>query len=456
MRRMEGEMTERAGKTAIVIGAGIGGLAAAAALAPHFAEILVLERDHPPPGAGARSGVPHGDQAHVLLLGGQLALAELLPGFEADLAAAGAVPLRQSADSYMDFPRLGRLPPFDIGINFYAASRPLIEAVVRRRVAALAPVTIREGVRVAALVTTPDGSAVIGVRHAGADGAPETLTADLVIDAAGRNGTLSRTMLADTGHAPLAVTEIGMEVAYTTGIFIPAEDAARDWKYAYVLAGPPAETRSGLILPIEGGRWLVTMVGRFGERPPADPAGFLEFARGLRTSVLYEALKAAAPLGKFTRFITPGNTWRHFERLAAPPRGWLPIGDTICDLNPVYGQGMAVAAQEAVSLRRLLDEGGDLAALPAAYLARLAAIITPAWSAVLSDLGFAETIGERPPDFAERLRFAAAVAVVAAREPEMRRLWTEVTNLQKPPSVFQAPALRARIGAVMAEMAARA
>ena len=196
-------MAAHAGKTAIVIGAGIGGLAAAAALAPHFAAILVLERDHPPQKAIARSGVPHGNQAHVLLLGAQQALSALLPGFEADLEAAGAVSFRQSADGFMDFARIGKMTPFDIGMNCYAASRPLIEAVVRRRVAGLANVTIIEGARVEALLTSSAGDAVLGVRHAGPDGAPVTLAADLVIDAAGRNGTLSREMLARTAASRL-------------------------------------------------------------------------------------------------------------------------------------------------------------------------------------------------------------------------------------------------------------
>ncbi len=450
-------MAGLSGKTATVIGAGIGGLAAAAALAGDFAEVLVLERDHPPASALARSGVPHGTQAHVLLLGAQHALAELVPGFTADLAAAGAVALRQSADGYMDFPKLGRIEPFDIGIDFHAASRPLIEATLRRRVAGLANVTIIDGARVEALLTSPDGRAVIGVRHRMAGGAPVTLAADLVVDAAGRNSTLSRDMLAQTGRQPPGASEIGLEIAYTTGIYAIPDDAAADWKYAYVLAGPPAETRSGLILPIERGRWLVTMVGRFGDRPPADPAGFLEFARGLRSPVLYQALKSAVPEGGFARFITSGSVWRHFERLENPPQGWLPLGDTICDFNPVYGQGMAIAAQQAVWLRRLLDDGApDLAALPAAFLKGLAAIIAPAWSVALSDLGFAQATGERPPDLPERLRFSAAIAVLSARDREMRRLWTEVTNLVKPPTVFQAPELRPRIGAVMAEMAARA
>lgn len=449
-------MTGLNGKTAIVIGSGIGGLSAAAALATHFGKVLVLERDRAATAAMPRSGVPHGNQAHALLLSAQRAFAALLPGFEENLEAAGAISLRQSADGYMDFPNIGKMQPFDIGLNFYAASRPLIESTLLQRVAGLANVTIMSGTRVEELVTSPEDSAVIGVRHKAPSGAQVTLNADLVVDSTGRNSTLSRDMLARTGRQPPDSTEIGMEIAYTTGIFTIPDDPMREWKYAYVVAGPPAEPRSGLILPIEKGRWLATMVGRFGDRPPGDLSGFLEFARGLRSPVLYEALKDAAPEGTFARFVKPGSVWRHFERLENPPRGWLPLGDAVSDLNPVYGQGMAVAAQEAVLLRQLLDEGvADLGALTDVYLKGLTTIIAPAWSASLNDLGFAQTTGKRPPDLAERMRFSAAVAVLSARDRDICRVWTEVTNLLRPPTVFQTPELVARIGFVMAEMAAR-
>ena len=451
-------MAARIGNTAIVIGAGIGGLAAAAALAPHFAEILVLERDRLPAGAAARSGVPHGSQAHAFFLGAQYALEALLPGFTRDLAASGAVPVNLGAGGVFDFPGIGEFPRRDFGVTFYSASRPLIEAVLRRRAAALANVALVEGARAEALLTSPDGAMVTGVRYSGPQGGSAERRADLVVDAAGRNGTLSREMLARTGRTPLAETAIGMEIAYTTVIFAKPDAGSRDWDYAYVLAGPPAETRSGLILPIEGERWLATLVGRFGERPPADRDGFLEYARGLRNPVIYQSLRDALPEGgQFARFIVPGSTWRHFERLRAAPQGWLPIGDTICDFNPVYGQGMTVAAQEAVALRRLLAENAaDLAALPGAFLTEVAAVIAPAWASSIRDLAFPQTLGERPADFAERMRFAAAATVLALRDAEVHRLWMEVNQMLRPPSVFQAPELLPRIGAVMAEMAARA
>ena len=448
-------MAVAADKTALVIGAGIGGLAAAAALAPHFAAIEVLERDRLPEGAASRSGVPHGSQAHAFFLGAQYALCSLLPGFAEDLAASGAVPVDLGLGGVFDFPGIGEFPRRDFGLTFYSASRPLIEAVLRRRVAALANVRIVEGARVEALMTSPDGAAVTGVRHTRPGGGNAERHADLVIDAAGRNGTLSQAMLAETGREPLAETRIGMEIAYTTAIFAKPDAAQPAWQYAYVLAGPPVETRSALILPIEGGRWLATLVGRFGERPPADLAGFLEFARGLRNQVIYEALKNAVPEGRFTRFIVPGSAWRHFERLRAPPRGWLPLGDTICDFNPVYGQGMAIAAQEAAMLRRVLDESaGDLGALPMAFFEALAPIIAAAWSSSVRDLAFPETAGERPADFGERMRFGAALTLLALRDAEVHRLWMEVNQLVQPPTIFLAPEFRARLGALMAEMAA--
>jgi 2-polyprenyl-6-methoxyphenol hydroxylase-like FAD-dependent oxidoreductase len=190
------------GRTAIVVGAGIGGLAAAAALAPHFTEVLVLERDRVVAGTAVRSGVPHGSHAHVLLLGGRHALAALLPGFESDLTAAGAVSMNFQADGLFDFPGVGEFPRRDFGMISCTASRPLIEAVLRRRVADLANVTVTPEARVEALLTSADGAAVTGVRHARPEGGSAERPADLVIDAAGRNGTLSLDMLARTGRPP--------------------------------------------------------------------------------------------------------------------------------------------------------------------------------------------------------------------------------------------------------------
>ena len=120
------------GKQAVVVGAGIGGLTAAGALAEYFEQVVVLERDTLPPDAAHRAGTPQSRHIHGLLAGGQRALGELFPGFEQDLAGAGALPLRITLDVRIEMPGYDPFPQRDLGLLTYTMSRPLIELVVRR------------------------------------------------------------------------------------------------------------------------------------------------------------------------------------------------------------------------------------------------------------------------------------------------------------------------------------
>jgi hypothetical protein len=85
--------SEAIARQAVVIGAGIAGLAAAGALSDHFEQVVVLERDSLSDGPVHRPGTPQSRHAHGLLVGGQRALSSLFPGFERDLVEAGAVPV---------------------------------------------------------------------------------------------------------------------------------------------------------------------------------------------------------------------------------------------------------------------------------------------------------------------------------------------------------------------------
>src|SRR5262249_40701674 len=325
------------GKQAVVIGAGMAGLTAAGALADSFDQVVILERDSLPSEPIFRAGTPQSRHVHALLLSGQRALGELFPGFEQDLAEAGAVPLRVGLDVHMERVGYDPFPKRDLGFSSYAMSRPTIERAVRRRLESRPNIVLRQRCRVQEVLASPDGEAAAGVRFDNDSGESETIAADFVVDASGR-GALTLALLQSIGRPLPEETTIGIDLGYATCVFAVPDDAPTDWKGVMTFGHAPQNSRGGLMLPLEGDRWMATIGGRHGDVPPGDAEGFLNFARALRTPTIYNAVRHAKPLDKIARYGFPESVRLHFERLDVFPRGLLPIGDAICRFNPVYGQ----------------------------------------------------------------------------------------------------------------------
>jgi 2-polyprenyl-6-methoxyphenol hydroxylase-like FAD-dependent oxidoreductase len=435
------------GRRAVVIGAGIGGLAAAGAIAGCFEEMIVIERDALPADPNDRPGTPQSRHIHVILGGGQRALETLFPGFERDLATAGAVPLRVAADFQTEMPGFDPFPKRDLGWSVLSMSRPLIERVVRGQVEKCANVSLRERCRARELVLSRDRTSVAGVRCESAGGQIEELRADLVVDASGR-GALTLDLLESAALQRPEIEVIGVDFGYARAVFAIPDDAPPEWKVVMTFS---EGSRVALMLPIEGRRWMLNFGGRYDEKPPGDPDGFLRFAEGLRTPTVYNAIKRAERLGGIARYGFPESTWRHFGGLASFPRGLIPFGDAICRFNPIWGQGMSVAAQEAVLLRRLLGRGGDpLAGLAPGFFAEAAELIETPWTqAAIPDFAMPQTTGQRPPDLERRLKFGDALSRLAAQDPEVHRLVVEVRHLLKPRSALRY--LGERVEALLAE-----
>jgi 2-polyprenyl-6-methoxyphenol hydroxylase-like FAD-dependent oxidoreductase len=439
---------------AVVIGAGMGGLTAAGALTNRFDQVVVLERDTLPSEPTYRAGIPQARHVHALLLSGQRALSELFPGFEQDLAQAGAVPLRVGLDVRMERPGYDPFPQRDLGWVNYAVSRPTIERAVRRRVESRANTTLRQRCRVQEVLASPNGEAVTGVRYENENGASETIAADLVVDASGR-GALTLALLQSIGRPLPEETTIGIDLGYATCVFTIPDDASSDWKGVMTFGQAPHNSRGGLMLPLEGNRWMATIGGRHGDVPSGDAEGFLTYARALRTPTIYNAISQAKRLDGVARYGFPESVRRHFERLDVFPRGLLPIGDAICRFNPVYGQGMSVAALEACLLQRLLERlAGDsdpIAGLAPTFFAEVQTLIETPWSVAILDFVFPDTRGQRPADFETTLKFGIALTRLAAEDPAVHKLTAEVQNLLRPRSVYRDPALVQRVLAKMAE-----
>jgi 2-polyprenyl-6-methoxyphenol hydroxylase-like FAD-dependent oxidoreductase len=442
------------GKQAVVIGAGIAGLTAAGALSDRFDQVVVLERDTLPSESAHRAGTPQARHVHALLLSGQRALSELFPGFEQDLAQAGAVPIRAGLDVRVERPGYDPFPQRDLGWFGYAASRPTIERAVRRRVESRGNSALYQRCRVQEVLATPNGDEVTGVRYENGDGASETIAADLVVDASGR-GALTLALLQSMGRPLPEETTIGIDLGYATCVFAIPNDASTDWKGVMTFGQAPQNSRGGLMLPLEGNRWMATIGGRHGDGPPGDAEGFLTYAKALRTPTIYNAIGRAKRLDGVARYGFPESVRRHFERLEVFPRGLLPIGDAICRFNPVYGQGMSVAALEACLLKRLLERPGEygdpIGGLAPTFFAEMQALIETPWSVAMLDFAFPDTRGQCPADFATTLKFGIALTRLAAEDPAVHKLTMEVQHLLKPRSVYRDPTLVQRVLAKMAE-----
>ena len=147
-------------------------------------------------------------------------------------------------------------------------------------------------------------------------------------------------------------------------------------------------------------------------------------------------------------FSFPESRWRHFAQVPDFPRGLLPIGDAICRFNPVYGQGMTVAAQEANMLSDLLRTlGGDLLSrLAPTVLTKAEALIADPWAmSAVPDFIYPDKIGERPPDLEDHLTFQRAFGRVAVLDAEIYKLLVEIRHVLKPLSLLDDPSIVKRV-----------
>lgn len=338
---------------AVVIGAGVAGLMAAGVLAARFDRVTIVDRDRLPAEPAFRAGVPQSRHLHGLLRGGLDVMERLHPGLESELVAAGAV--RLSGADFLRLSAAGWSKRFD-SPALVAASRELIEWTVRRRVLGCTNVYVLDGHEAIGLIASTDGTDVVGVQLRGRRTFAITpLYADLVIDASGRNSK-APDWLEALGYGRPRETVINSFLGYASCILAIPERFAADWKIVMIGDKPPAMPRAGILAPIEGNRWMVTLGGYARDYPPVDREGFLEFARSLRSDVIYRAIRDAKPLSRISGFRATTNRRRHLEQMPRWPERFVVVGDGACAFNPIYGQGMSVAAKTAAALQSALEE----------------------------------------------------------------------------------------------------
>ncbi|MEU3408025.1 pyridine nucleotide-disulfide oxidoreductase [Streptomyces sp. NPDC006670] len=380
---------------AVVIGASMAGLLTAAVLAEH-ARVTVVDADVLPEGPEPRRGLPQARHVHVMWSGGARAIEEILPGITDAWTAAGAIRRRLPTD-VVTMTAHGWLPRYGEKQFTVSCSRDLLDSVVRARVTALPGVTVLQRSRVRGLEGT--AARITGVRVDTPQEAGRLLPADLVVDAGGR-GSRSRLWLEDLGAGVVPQAEVDSGLVYATRIFRAPEGAhALGFPIVNVQSDPrvPVPGRTATIVPIENGLWQATLSGTRGGQPTGDPDAFVPFAKDLRDPVVGRLLEGRTPLTDVAVTQGTANRRLYFERTALPD-GFFAVGDSVATFNPLYGQGMSVAAKGLLAVRALLRSGGlSRPGFGRAAQRALTPQVAAAWSLATSqDVLYPGATGVRP------------------------------------------------------------
>ncbi|MGW5033194.1 FAD-dependent oxidoreductase [Streptomyces nigra] len=430
-------------RVAVVLGGSHTGMLAAQALAGSADRVVVVERDVLPSGPDPRKGLPQSRHVHLLWSGGVRALEELLPGIGADLRAAGARRAPITTDMVALSPR-GWFRRWPESHHIVLAGRDLLDATVRSRVLADERIELLDGTEVVDLLG--DARAVTGVRLRGRDGRESTLEAGLVVDATGRGSAAPRWLAALGLPAPVR-REVDSGLAYASRLYLAPEPAREGFPVVNVQADPRAggPGRAGVLLPIEHGRWLVTLSGTRGGEPGTSDEEFARFAREeLRHPVIGELIERAEPLTgvAFTR--TTANRRHSYERMPDWPENLTVLGDALAAYNPVYGHGLSVGAQSALILRETVRRyGWGAAGLARRVQKAVARPVGAAWDLAIGQDVFYPGATETGPTLRDRLvaGYVDRLMHTATGNGRIARRVTDVTSLERRAEVLLGPSV---------------
>lgn len=426
-------------RRAVVVGGGMAGMLAAAVLAGVMDEVTVIERDALPQGPHVRKSLPQARHVHVLWSGGARAFEELMPGITGHWLAAGArrIPLPTGLVSMTAEGWLRRWPEMQYMI---ACTRDLLDWVVREQVLKLPAVTLLQGHEMQALEGS--GGKVSGVRVRTPGGDDQSIEAALVVDASGR-GSRAPEWLSALGVDGIEEAEVDSGLVYASRLY-RAPEGADDFPIVNVQSNPgdPVPGRTATIVPVEGGRWLVTLSGTRGGEPSRDPARFEAFARSVRHPVVGDLIAMTEPLSDVTLTRSTVNRRRYFERATAWPDGFIVVGDSVATYNPLYGQGMTVAAQGLVELRNTLHQHGPgtpgLARRVQRAIARPAGL---AWELATSqDILYPGAVGRQPrPGTGLANSYVNRLVRTATGRAQITRAFLAVVTMSESPTTWLHP-----------------
>lgn len=427
------------------------GLTAARVLERFFDEITLLDRDEIPDDVAPRAGVPQARHVHALVARGARELEAMFPGFSEEYEARGAAKLDVPWDGAV-LRMTGWQKPIRSDTEVWFATRDLTESIVRRRIREREKIKLLDRTDVTSLEVRPEKPGRISVVHATrkGGGANLTLEADLVIDATGR-----------TSKAPSWLESLGFPVpreeivdchsGYGSRWYEMPEASAWPssfwWKLVWLDPLPPEQLMGGVLFPVEGRRFIVTLIGYSKNYPPSDEAGFAEALRKLRSPLIAEITEKSKPISPVYASRALKNRLRRYDQIEKPAPGFVAVSDSVCTFNPMYGQGMTVATLSARALEETLERISlDDPAFERAFFAAQHRRIKDAWAlATSADMRFPGVQSDlpMPTPFSQFVSRSMHHALI--KDPEVVRRAMPIFYLLKPTKALFEKDLFARI-----------
>ena len=427
------------GNKAVVIGGSIAGLLSARVLVDYFQQVIILERDCLPATPQARRGVPQSVQPHVLLTKGYRILNEFFPGIGEQLERNGALSIDWATEfqHYVDGHwNVKAHQPTDI--VSVTCSRYLLEWTLRQELVKLPRIEFLEQSKVVSLIYDRPSDRITGVKLYSA----EQVTADLVVDASGRSSSAAQ-WLEEITQTPTPETLVNPYVGYATRRYELPDNLQPDWKVLLISQTPPQDTRLGYLARIENDELIATLGGYGKDFPPLDDSGFLKFAQSLAQPNFYQAIAAATPTSPIYAHRATANRRRNYHQVELPA-GFIALGDAVCALCPVYGQGMTVSALAAKTLQSWLNKSSQGKLDNNRFQKQLAKSNSFHWtSATNQDSRFSTTVGgkQAKEGALDHLMkgYMNQLISKSASEPNLHLMFLEITHLLRSPLYFYHP-----------------
>lgn len=432
--RYDPDKISKVGDNAVIVGGSVAGLVTARVLTDAFDQVTIIERDSLPDNPAPRRGVPQGEHIHVLETAGRNTFEDLFPGYGEELISAGGLIIDLLSEFY-HFEQGDFLADGPTRMPIYYATRPLIEQILRRRVVALDDVTLQAECQFIDYQFDDATETVEGVTVRNDGSQERNLAADLVVDASGRTSK-TPSWLDEHGFESPAIEEVTIDVAYSTNIIErPADD-----RRTFFIPPEPGRPRGVGMFPIEDERWQTTLLGVHSDHPPTERDAFIEFAKSLPVDEIGRLLETQPWVSdEITHYPFPSNQRSRYEELDDFPDDLVVIGDALCSFNPIYGQGMSVAALEALQLHHTLAANGR-EEVGIRFFDRAAEVVDSPWSiAVGGDFVFPETTGPKPSGTDFFNWYLDRYIQAAHSDGKLREALVRVFMLEEPPTSLLKP-----------------